>query len=95
MSSIRPWYRRPGRVVPIAVAVVGVAAVAVSVLTPWPAALLIRAVFEQDGAKTVTEMQGHVPDVPLDSTLDVDTGLDAAEDLIRSTKHAIEQVELL
>ena len=78
MSSIRPWYRRPGRVVPIAVAVVGVAAVAVSVLTPWPAALLIRAVFEQDGAKTVTEMQGHVPDVPLDSTLDVDTGIAGA-----------------
>ena len=34
--------------------------------------------FEQDGAKTVTEMQGHVPDVPLDSTLDVDTGIAGA-----------------
>jgi len=78
MTATRPWFRRPSRVVPIAVAAVGVAAVAVAVLTPWPAALVIRAVFEKDGADTVAEMQRHVPDVPLQQTLDVSTGVQGA-----------------
>lgn len=33
----------------------------VALLTPWPAALLIRALFEDDARKTVDEMQRHAP----------------------------------
>ena len=78
MTSIRPWYRRPSRVIPAALAALGVVAVAAAVISPWPMALLIRAMFEQDGATTATEMQGHVPNVPLQETLDVSTGVAGA-----------------
>jgi len=37
----------------------------VSSATPWPSAMLIRAVFEQGGQATMAEMQPYVPDAPL------------------------------
>ncbi|WP_194410709.1 alpha/beta hydrolase [Microbacterium cremeum] len=41
------------------------AVVVVLSLTPWPSAMLIRAVFEQGGRSTAAEMSRHVPDTPL------------------------------
>ena len=42
----RPWYRRPARVIPTALLASGVIVGIVALISPWPAALLIRAVFE-------------------------------------------------
>jgi acetyl esterase/lipase len=39
--------------------------------TPWPSAMVIRAVFERGGAQTVEEMTPYVPDAPLAEHLDV------------------------
>ena len=49
-----------------AAAVVGVVLVVTAIgwITPWPSAMLIRAVFTQGGDATVAEMQPHVPDDP-------------------------------
>lgn len=46
-------------------------------ITPWPSAMLIRAVFEQGGDATVAEMKPHVPDVELREVLDVPYADDA------------------
>ena len=74
MTSPRPWYRRPSRILPIAAAAAGLAMVVVSIATPWPAALLIRAVFEKNAADTVKEMLPFVPATPLDARLAVPAG---------------------
>jgi acetyl esterase/lipase len=74
MSAPRPWYRRPSRILPIAAAAAGLAMVVISIATPWPAALLIRAVFEDDANKTFDEMVPYVPSTPLESQLAVPTG---------------------
>ncbi len=42
--------------------------------TPWPSAMLIRAVFEQGGDATVAEMEPYVPDVELAEHRDLDYG---------------------
>lgn len=59
-----------------AVIVVLVAVVVAVVLrtTPWPSAMLIRAVFERGGAQTVAEMTPYVPATPLTEHLDVQYG---------------------
>ncbi|WP_285138469.1 alpha/beta hydrolase [Microbacterium sp. lyk4-40-TSB-66] len=56
--------------------IVGVALVvsAVFALTPWPSAMIVRAVFEKNGAETVAEMQRYVPDTPLRTELGVSYG---------------------
>lgn len=74
MSSPRPWYRRPSRILPMAAAAAGLAIVVVSIATPWPAAMLIRAVFEKNAADTVKEMLPFVPTTPLDARLAVPAG---------------------
>lgn len=69
------------------------AVVVVTSLTPWPSAMLIRAVFEQGGASTAAEMDRHVPDTPVREmtgiaysdgddglTLDVYTAADEGEE---------------
>lgn len=43
----------------------------VTSLSPWPTAMLIRAVFERGGAATVQEMLPHVPDTPLAEDTDL------------------------
>lgn len=53
------------------VAAVGVVTTIVAESTPWPSALLIRAVFGQGADATVAELNRHVPDTPLLETLDV------------------------
>jgi acetyl esterase/lipase len=65
----RPWYRRPSRLIPIGLLVLGLMLALVSTLSPWPAALLIRGVFENSAHDTVTEMQPFVPRNALDAQL--------------------------
>jgi acetyl esterase/lipase len=73
--SKKPWFRRPGRVIPLAALVLGVIAALVWTLSPWPAALLIRGLFEKGAADTVAEMQPYAPDADaLDAHLDVQYG---------------------
>lgn len=79
--------RRPWRRTKIAAAcVVGVTAVVAIVgsLSPWPSAMIIRAVFTKGGAETAAEMQKHVPDTALTERLDVaygDKGADTTLDV--------------
>ncbi len=78
-TAHRPWYRRPSRVVPTALLAAGVGVALVAVLNPWPAALLIRAVFQDDAGKTVDEMEPYAPTGGLTEYLDVSYG-DAGAD---------------
>ncbi|MCJ1708350.1 alpha/beta hydrolase [Microbacterium sp. VKM Ac-2923] len=55
-------------------AAVALVVVAVFSFTPWPAAMIVRAVFEKNGAETVAEMQRHVPDTPVRAELGVPYG---------------------
>lgn len=50
--------------------------VLVTSVTPWPSAMLIRAVFESSGAATAAQMQAHVPDVTLRERRDLSYGDD-------------------
>ncbi len=70
----RPWYRRPARVIPLAFLAAGVAFAVFAYVNPWPSALVIRAMFESNAAKTVTEMTPYVPTSGVDEQLDVDSG---------------------
>ena len=58
----RPWYRRPARVIPTAFLAAGVIVAIIAYVSPWPTSLAIRALFEYNAAKTVTEMEPFVPD---------------------------------
>lgn len=53
----------------------------IGAVTPWPSAMIIRAVFTQGGEATVAEMNRHVPDTELTETLDVAyaSGSDSAD----------------
>ena len=78
----RPW-RRTKIAVGIVVAVAAVIAL-IGSLTPWPSAMLIRAVFTKGGDETAAEMDKHVPDTKLTEQLDVaygDTGADTTMDV--------------
>ena len=50
---------------------IAVAGGIVTSVTPWPSALLIRAVFEHGGTATAEEMDAYVPDAPLREIRDV------------------------
>ncbi|MCU1579090.1 MAG: alpha/beta hydrolase [Rhodoglobus sp.] len=67
----RPWYRRPGRVIPLAFLAAAVAFAVFASVSPWPAALTIRAMFEKGAADTVAEMSPYAPDRGIDETRDV------------------------
>jgi acetyl esterase/lipase len=61
-------HRRRHRGLSITLGVVLFAVLAVVVITsitPWPSAMLIRAVFERGGHETAAEMERHVPDTPV------------------------------
>ncbi len=47
-------------------------------ITPWPSAMLIRAVFTQGGEEAAAEMKRHVPDTPIGATRGIPYG--AADD---------------
>ena len=67
----RPWYRRPGRMIPLALLAAGVVFAIVAYVNPWPAALMIRGLFEKGAADTVAEMLPYTPDRGVDERLDV------------------------
>lgn len=71
---MKPWYRRKARVIPLAALALGVIAALVWTFSPWPASLLIRAMFESSARDTVAEMEPFVPDTKLDEHLDVTYG---------------------
>ena len=71
----KPWFRRPSRVIPAGALALGVIAALVWTLSPWPAALLIRGLFEKGADDTVKEMLPYTPDAALlDQHLDVQYG---------------------
>lgn len=73
-SRPRRWPRRLGWT-----AVVALGLSAAFVATPWPATMIVRTVFEQNGAATAAEMQRHVPDTPLRTQLGVAYGHDGSD----------------
>ena len=72
--------------IPLCLLAAGVVVAIIAAVSPWPSALLIRAVFEQGAASTVKEMLPYVPDTPLEEHLDVqyasgDAGADTTFDV--------------
>lgn len=67
----RPWFRRPGRVIPLGLLASGLIFTIVAVASPWPTALAIRALFEQSAVNTVAEMSKYVPEQGIDEIRDV------------------------
>ena len=63
----------------VTIAVVGFLITWVVMLTPWPSALAIRAVFEKGGQETVAEMDEYVTDAPLTEQHAVPVEGDAAD----------------
>ncbi|GAA3644991.1 alpha/beta hydrolase [Microbacterium marinilacus] len=72
--SRRPWYRRASRLVPLCALVVVAGLVGASLVSPWPAAMLIRALFEKGARDTVAEMSTYEPESGIRETLDVSYG---------------------
>lgn len=78
----RRW-RRMRITLGVVVAVAAVIAI-IGAITPWPSAMLIRAVFTKGGDDTAAEMDRHVTDTALTETLDVayaDGGVDTTLDV--------------
>jgi acetyl esterase/lipase len=73
-ESTRPWFRRPSRLIPAVALGAGVAFALAFVLTPWPAALLIRGMFQRAANETVAEMQPYAEKVSVDARLDLAYG---------------------
>ncbi|NYF12359.1 acetyl esterase/lipase [Pseudoclavibacter sp. JAI123] len=84
-NAAKPWYRRKSRTVPLGVLSAGLVGAIIWVSTPWPAAMVIRGLFELDAKRTVTEMEAFAPTADsLQSQLDVpygDGGSDTTFDL--------------
>jgi len=70
----KPWFRKPSRIIPLGLLALGVATAIVWASSPWPAALLIRAMFEKGASDSVDEMLPYVPDGGLDERLNVAYG---------------------
>lgn len=71
-SASKPWIRRKRNAIPLVLLVAGLVFLAVAYVSPWPSALLIRAVFADLGNKTTAEMNRYVPPVDaVEATLDV------------------------
>ena len=67
----RSWFRKKRHWIPLAFLAAGVAMAVFAYVSPWPSALLIRAVFEDGARKTVAEMEPYVPTTGVDAQLDV------------------------
>jgi acetyl esterase/lipase len=78
-KAMQNWIAQKRHSIPLAFLVAGLLAAGVSYVSPWPAALLIRALFESEAARTVSEMQPFVPSNGVDVTRDVSYG-DAGSD---------------
>ena len=70
----RHWYDSTVTVGLLAVGLAVVTVIVVSFVNPWPAALLIRAMFEKGAQDTVAEMLPYVPKSGVDAHLDVAYG---------------------
>ena len=70
-AARKPWFRRPSRVIPLSLLALIAATTIFALVSPWPAALLIRSLFEKGAQETVDEMLPYVPDSGIDETLDV------------------------
>lgn len=70
----KPWYRRPARMIPLGLLALGVVVAIVATLSPWPAALLIRGLFEKGAQETIAEMQPYAPTDGVTQRLDVEYG---------------------
>lgn len=80
----RPWHRTKVALA-IVVAVSAVIAI-IGSISPWPSAMIIRAVFTKGGDDTAAEMDRHVPGTKLTENLDVaygDDGADTTMDVFR------------
>jgi acetyl esterase/lipase len=73
-TAHRPWFRRPSRAIPAALLASGVIVAIVAAVSPWPAALLIRAVFEKGANDTFAEMEPYAPTGGLVEKLDIPYG---------------------
>lgn len=62
MAGGRPWISYARHWVPLALLGAGIGVVAWWLLSPVPAALAIRALFDRDAQKTVAEMEPYVPE---------------------------------
>lgn len=71
------WFRTRVTLAVI-IAVVIIVAI-IGAITPWPSAMVIRAVFTQGGDATAAEMDKHLPDTKLTETLDVAYAGDGAD----------------
>lgn len=67
----RPWYQRPSRTIPLAILAFGTAIAITAVVSPWPTALTIRALFEKGAADTVAEMLPYAPTEGVDERLNL------------------------
>ncbi|GHD78498.1 acetyl esterase/lipase [Salinibacterium amurskyense] len=70
----RPWIRRRSSTIGLSALALGLIATLVWTLSPWPATLLIRALFDKDAVSTIEEMERHATDVPLTESLDEQYG---------------------
>jgi acetyl esterase/lipase len=78
-TARRPWFRRPSRVIPTALLASGVIVGIVALVSPWPAALLIRAVFDKGASDTYAEMERYAPTDGVAEQLDVPYGPGGAD----------------
>lgn len=84
-AAPRPWLTRPGPIIGLSFLALGVVAAIVWTVSPWPAALLIRGLFEKGAQDTIAEMQPYVPG-GVDEKLDVaygDAGADTTLNVFR------------
>ncbi|MEO7015999.1 MAG: alpha/beta hydrolase [Leifsonia sp.] len=93
----RRWYDSVTRVALLAIALAVVTVVVVSLLNPWPSALLIRALFEKGAQDTVSEMLPYVPKSGVAERSDIvygGAGADTSLDVFTpsGTKHPLTTV---
>jgi acetyl esterase/lipase len=70
-TNRRPWIRRKRNAIPLGFLAAGLVFAVVAYVNPWPAALLIRALFTDGGTKTAEAMEEYAPPAELiESTLD-------------------------
>ena len=87
-NNLQGWLTLKRHSIPLAALLLGVIAALVAVVSPWPAALLIRGVFEKGAADTLSEMEHYAPASGVDANLDVaygDSGSDTTLDVFSPT----------
>src|SRR5690606_41011584 len=82
--AIGTWFRRPRHIVLAALAAVVVGLLVWTNTSPWPSAMVIRAVFESSRDANIAELNRHLPDQLPHEMLDVpygDEGSDTSYDV--------------